>query len=783
MKLSIFILMPVLLISTSYAQQFCSDSSYRMKYKIEQNGFSYIHDTDTTGVNIFAGNITNTSDIVFFKTTWGDTILWAKKIIIEGSPLNIKYLPNGEIIFVGVWFGNSITNKELLVGKLDKKGNALWLKRIKLAFAHYAFGNGNYDRTLLVEGNNIYFVATFFDIFSGTFSNVIKIDLNGNLLWNSSFNSPFFNNAGLSSKPIILNNIIYLLGAENNNSLNGHITTITELNDNDGTFIASLGLKQAADTYVKDLYAFELKNNTDGSFSLVSFIQEKTMGEFPGYWHYALFDNNFNTLKAEYYRTSFVLDPGSDLFSFNNNNQYLRIARAFDLVTTDNYFFTFDHQGNQLQSRKFNLPIIFSTQFRNDLKLDDKQNIHFTYGYNIGGINTTEYARISNFAPQSTANCFGKDTNVLVRYPLAINKVPFAWDNIQQNTLTINDVPIVQDTAFVTKELVCKQVSVCDSVHIQGPGRICIGQPVRYVGKRNSQCLKSIVFNIDTSFVTIINTEGDTAINLKFKKAFNGYLHAALYNCVVKDSFKIVVEPSPIVAITNKQDSLLCPGKTIPLNATRGFTSYLWQNGNTDSSITINQSGLYKVTATSYCTIASADSVLVSFSDTSLNVPPTQTICRYDTAYISFPNNLTSLLWQPLNKSIYSNNTLWLFPVQTTQYQIVAQRQINCPITKQTQVIVKNCEQVMYIPNAFTPNGDALNNTFKPLPTQRLLTYSFKVLNRYGQLLFQTNNPANGWDGNFNGKKQPVGAYVYLCTYYFPGKKEETDRGTFILIR
>ena len=68
----------------------------------------------------------------------------------------------------------------------------------------------------------------------------------------------------------------------------------------------------------------------------------------------------------------------------------------------------------------------------------------------------------------------------------------------------------------------------------------------------------------------------------------------------------------------------------------------------------------------------------------------------------------------------------------------------------------------LHIPNAFTPNEDDLNQNFKPFITPYLMKYSFEIYNRYGELMFKTNNPNDAWDGTFNDEPVQEGVYVYI---------------------
>lgn len=74
--------------------------------------------------------------------------------------------------------------------------------------------------------------------------------------------------------------------------------------------------------------------------------------------------------------------------------------------------------------------------------------------------------------------------------------------------------------------------------------------------------------------------------------------------------------------------------------------------------------------------------------------------------------------------------------------------------------ITINGTEVIALPNAFSPNGDKNNDVFK-VRGGPFNTFSFKVLNEWGNVLFETSNSEQGWDGTFNGKQQPVGVYEY----------------------
>jgi gliding motility-associated-like protein len=88
-----------------------------------------------------------------------------------------------------------------------------------------------------------------------------------------------------------------------------------------------------------------------------------------------------------------------------------------------------------------------------------------------------------------------------------------------------------------------------------------------------------------------------------------------------------------------------------------------------------------------------------------------------------------------------------------------------------------------YIPNAFTPNGDGINDIFRAIPVGIANTTSFRIFNRFGELVFETNKWLKGWEGTYKGKKQPSGTYVWIVTGTDRNFNKVTEQGTVNLIR
>ncbi len=130
-----------------------------------------------------------------------------------------------------------------------------------------------------------------------------------------------------------------------------------------------------------------------------------------------------------------------------------------------------------------------------------------------------------------------------------------------------------------------------------------------------------------------------------------------------------------------------------------------------------------------------------------------------------FGNSTTSTLFEPT--ALYSderNYTIVLVSVSTE----------GCTDTTMKEYYYY---PELYMPNAFTPDLDGLNDVFKPVTGRSTLEpYLLQIYNTWGQLLFSTTDPATGWDGKHNGEACPTGVYVYTLDY-----REGVDGGTKVV--
>ena len=88
-----------------------------------------------------------------------------------------------------------------------------------------------------------------------------------------------------------------------------------------------------------------------------------------------------------------------------------------------------------------------------------------------------------------------------------------------------------------------------------------------------------------------------------------------------------------------------------------------------------------------------------------------------------------------------------------------------------------------YVPNAFSPNGDGINDVFRPIPVGVVSTEFFRIFNRYGELVFETNQWMKGWDGKYKAVPQAIGNYIWVIKGIGRNGKVIEMKGNVLLVK
>jgi gliding motility-associated-like protein len=101
------------------------------------------------------------------------------------------------------------------------------------------------------------------------------------------------------------------------------------------------------------------------------------------------------------------------------------------------------------------------------------------------------------------------------------------------------------------------------------------------------------------------------------------------------------------------------------------------------------------------------------------------------------------------------------------------ENQFGCSDSTQLFIQIKG-DEIFYVPNTFTPDGDEHNHIFYPIFTTGFdpSNFQFEIYNRWGEMIFQSLNSDKGWDGFFNGVLCPEGTYTWKIIYKIPDRDE-----------
>ena len=219
---------------------------------------------------------------------------------------------------------------------------------------------------------------------------------------------------------------------------------------------------------------------------------------------------------------------------------------------------------------------------------------------------------------------------------------------------------------------------------------------------------------------------------------------------------------------------------------------YLWSNGAETSSVDRLCAGAYVVTVTDRngCTATLA----VELSDSTTFPSEISAWCDEDTLYAGQPTHLyaTELgspfqyQWiPPVGVAEPTKPSTEARPVVTTDYVIVVTDEFGCVRTDTVPVYVRDviCEEpYVFVPNAFSPNGDGKNDILY-VRGEVVLEVVFKVYDRWGEKVFETTDLSRGWDGLYRGKPCEPGVYDYHLQVTCLGMKRYFKKGNVTLLR
>ncbi len=236
----------------------------------------------------------------------------------------------------------------------------------------------------------------------------------------------------------------------------------------------------------------------------------------------------------------------------------------------------------------------------------------------------------------------------------------------------------------------------------------------------------------------------------------NGGFGIGMYYYYYDDICVLDMEGAP--SAFSVYDTILCDAPSLTLSGRSGMEAYLWNDDSTGMSKTITEAGIYWVKSVDInsCTLF-ADTFKITGAELSLplHIGPEKSICDGQALQLSVSGNFERYRWSTgattPSIQVTTPGTYWVSAIT------------DCDMGSDTVTITAGagCGNCIFIPNAFSPNNDGVNDIFKINPVCSFSYFQFEIFNRYGERVFFSNDPERGWNGLYKGLPSDVGTYFY----------------------
>lgn len=248
------------------------------------------------------------------------------------------------------------------------------------------------------------------------------------------------------------------------------------------------------------------------------------------------------------------------------------------------------------------------------------------------------------------------------------------------------------------------------------------------------------------------------------------------------DSTTIMITVNPLPTVIAGDDISVCSGSYGLLTA-GGASNYVWQpGGQIGDSVLVSPtvSTLYTVIGTDANGCSdSADTWVFWRWQLVIDAGPDRSICPGGAVTLA-ATGAWNYEWEP---GAQSGDSVTVSPTVTTTYTVSGSGgPLDCPDTLLVTVTIRtDCPPSIYLPNAFSPNGDGDNDVFGIVYSENFTLDVFQVFNRWGEIIFESSDISAGWDGTFKGQEQPIGSYTFLVSGTYQGEQSVLSGNVTVL--
>jgi|GEM_PF-3029602 len=494
------------------------------------------------------------------------------------------------------------------------------------------------------------------------------------------------------------------------------------------------------------------------------------------------FDDQFNHLKSE-------MITGGDLLMQTANqsiavdldgNKHLNFINH---QTGTVYYAVCDNNNQFILQKKIkaDLRAPLYSQFR--YNTGEGRFTSFEMFNTVNHVTEIDYFEVN--PSYADADCFGEDTAFLSIEPGNVTIAGFRGNlTTRTSQLQEQQANAQSEDVHIDRNVVCIDKNVCDSLRMTFTPPACVtADTFKITARKNLFCQGAVLFYFDTSAVIYHHQLDDTTLFLKPRAgSFDGTIIAVSSSCTqLRDT--ITVSFSSVQRELNLGvDRMFCPGVDYRLTAGPQFSYYKWQDDSGDSVFIASEPGKYWVMTADDCSVY-YDTIHLYPPNMTLNAGVDTSICGLAALRLQATTGFSSYNWTSvLSGETVMGNNIMVWPKESGIWVVRATFE-NCQMRDSMIVTIKQCGNKLFIPTAFTPNSDGLNDRFGAYIDGGLEAYRLNIFNRWGELLFSATDSSRFWDGYWKGKLQPAGVYIWHCEYKFAGMSTQSEKGTVSLIR
>jgi gliding motility-associated-like protein len=362
--------------------------------------------------------------------------------------------------------------------------------------------------------------------------------------------------------------------------------------------------------------------------------------------------------------------------------------------------------------------------------------------------------------------CPGQETNIQANSGFT----NYQWSNGQNTananlgagifTLTVTDNSCCQATdTVVISSLPAPTISIVGDAGVcQGASTELIASPnfTNYLWSDGVQTQNNIV-DPGTYWVTATDANG----------------------CIASDTTTVVLWPNPQIVFLG--DTNICIGQQAYIQANSGFTAYQWSNGTSTANNSLT-AGIHSLTVTDSLGCQATAFLTINATTPTAAIALNTTIAldnsiQWQNSSTAGDYPISSWYWDfgDGNFSNLENPTHLYEQGGSYTVNLIVTDELGCSDSA-SYLIIFNPEYAFYVPNTFSPDGDHLNQIFKPIFSTEIDPSNFQMLifNRWGEIIFESLDPNTGWNGSFgpNGNQCQTGTYTYNISFKDPSTNE-----------